>query len=290
MYNRTITTPKARDPTMTFINIPYKLEKRDVPLPVFHSIWMVHADNSYEVTKREGFDLPGLFLTFDGKGSITLANQTYELDKNTFFFVEDFIPAMYKCLNNDWKFYFLDFSQLDMTRYLQIPIREVISTGKMAEAMQLCERMIDGLIAQPLGYEYASNISLQELLLLFSREHALVAISHHTELNQILIYIHRNLDKQIRIEDLLQLCGWSRTTFFTRFRAVTGLSPTDYLLKLKLAAARVALETTSLSLKEIAAKLHFYDEFHFSKLFKKAFDQSPSTFRKLKLMGTEKSE
>ncbi|KRF02279.1 hypothetical protein ASG89_24840 [Paenibacillus sp. Soil766] len=273
---------------MTYIDIPYELEKRDVSLPLFHSIWKVHANNSYEVWKRGGFKCPGVFLTFDGKGSITLANQTYELEKNTFFFVEDSIPAMYKCLNNNWKFYFLDFSQLYMTRNLQLPIREVISTGKMAEAMQLCERMIDGLIAQPLGYEYASNILLQEMFLLFTREHSLVALSHHTELNQILIYIHRNLDKQIRIEDLLQLCGWSRTTFFNRFRALTGLSPTDYLLKLKLAAARVALETTSLSLKEIAAKLHFYDEFHFSKLFKKAFDQSPSMYRKMKLMGTEK--
>ncbi|CAN7436121.1 AraC family transcriptional regulator [Paenibacillus sp. LjRoot56] len=274
---------------MTFINIPYELEKRDIPFPVFHSIWKVHADNRYEVSKREGFDMPGLFLTFDGKGIITLANHTYELEKNTFFLVEEGIPTMYKCLNNDWKFYFLDFNQLSMARYLQLPVGEVISTGKMAEATQLCERMIDGLIAQPLGYEYASNILLQDMLLLFTREHSLVALSHHTELNQILIYIHRNLDKQIRIEDLLQLSGWSRTTFFTRFRALTGLSPTDYLLKLKLAAARVALETTSLSLKEIAAKLHFYDEFHFSKLFKKAFDQSPSTYRKLKLMGTEKS-
>jgi AraC-like DNA-binding protein len=274
---------------MTFINIPYELEKRDAPLPVFHSIWKVHADNSYEVSKREGFEMPGLFLTYDGNGSIRIANHTYELEKNTFFFVEDGIPAMYKCLNNDWKFYFIDFNQLSMARYLQLPVGKVISTGKMAETMQLCERMIDGLIAQPLGYEYASNILLQEMLLLFTREHALVALSHHTELNQILIYIHRNLDKQIRIEDLLQLSGWSRTTFFTRFRALTGLSPTDYILKLKLAAARVALETTSLSLKEIAAKLHFYDEFHFSKLFKKAFDQSPSTYRKLKLMGTEKS-
>ncbi|OCT11735.1 hypothetical protein A8709_28080 [Paenibacillus pectinilyticus] len=272
---------------MTSINIPYKLEKREVPLPVFHSIWQVQVDNSYEVLNREGFKIPCLFLTYDGKGSITLGNHTYELEKNTFFFVEDSIPTMYKCLNNNWKFYFLDFSQLNMTRHLQLPVMEVISTGKMAEVMQLCERMIDGLIVQPHGYEYASNISLQELLLLLSREHSLVSLSPHSELNQILIYIHRNLDKQIRIEDLLQLCGWSRTTFFTRFRALTGLSPTDYLLKLKLAAARVTLETTSLSLKEIAAKLHFYDEFHFSKLFKKAYEQSPSTYRKVK-MGTEK--
>ncbi|MDR6550647.1 AraC family transcriptional regulator [Paenibacillus qinlingensis] len=273
---------------MTLIDIPHKLEKSDVPLPLFHSIWKVHADNSYEVSKREGFNVPGLFLTYDGKGIITLHNHTYELEKNTFFFVEHGIPTMYKCLNNDWKFYFLDFSQLNMTRHLQLPVMEVISTGKMAEAIQLCERMIDGLIAQLHGYEYASNILLQEILLLLTREHSLVALSHHTELNQILIYIHRNLDKQIRIEDLLQLSGWSRTTFFNRFRALTGLSPNDYLIKLKLAAARVTLETTSLSLKEIAAKLHFYDEFHFSKLFKKAYDQSPSTYRKVKLMGTEK--
>ncbi|WNR46821.1 AraC family transcriptional regulator [Paenibacillus roseipurpureus] len=272
---------------MTFINIPYELEKKDVPLPVLHSIWNVHADKSYDVSKRDGFEFPCLFITYDGNGSVTLANHTYELQKNTFFFVEKGIPAMYKCLSNDWKFYFLDFNQLNMTQYLQLPVREVISTGKIAEAMQLCERMIDSLIVQNIGYEYASNILLQEIILLFTREHTVVGLTYHTELNKILIYMHRNLDKQIRIEDLLQLSGWSRTTFFSRFRTLTGLSPTDYLLKLKLASARVFLETTSLSLKEIAVKLQFYDEFHFSKLFKKAFGQSPSTYRKLKVMVSE---
>lgn len=41
------------------------------------------------------------------------------------------------------------------------------------------------------------------------------------------------------------------------------------MLKLKLESAKVSLDTTSLSAKKIASALHFYDEFHFSKLFKK---------------------
>jgi len=91
--------------------------------------------------------------------------------------------------------------------------------------------------------------------------------------------MHKNIDKSFRVDELVRRSGMSRTSFFTRFRAVTGYSPNDYMLMLKLESAKVSLETTSLSVKEIGSKLQFYDEFHFSKLFKRRFGLSPSAFR-----------
>ncbi|MCY9691883.1 helix-turn-helix domain-containing protein [Paenibacillus alginolyticus] len=266
---------------MSYMNIPYGLEEKDVPLCKFISIWEVQADDAYQICKKEGFDTPGLFITYEGKGTLSQLNDTYELHAGTFFFVQEGIPSTYRCQNNDWKFYFLDFSSLDMPLLLQLPVCEIVSTGKIAEAVQICERMINNLIAQPTGYAYSANILLQEVLLLFAREQSVASTSRHTELDKILIYIHKNMAKPIRVEELVQLSGLSRTSFFTRFRSITGLSPSDYMLKLKLESAKVSLETTNLSVKEIAANLHFYDEFHFSKLFKRTCGLSPSAFRRL---------
>lgn len=266
---------------MSYMNIPYRLETSDVSLSQFISIWKVEANNTYQTSKRNGFEAPGLFITYEGKGTLTVIDNNYELHAGTFFFVQKDISSMYKCKNEDWKFYFLDFSSIGIPGSLQLPIFKVVSTGKIAEALQLCERLIDILIAQPLGYEYSANILLQEIFLLFAREQSVSANSRHTEINKILIYIHRNMDKQIRIEDLIELSGLSRTSFFTRFRSTTGLSPSNYMLKLKLESAKVSLETTNLTVKEIAANLNFYDEFHFSKLYKKNFGMSPRESRKI---------
>ncbi|MCF2938503.1 AraC family transcriptional regulator [Paenibacillus alkaliterrae] len=268
------------------MDIPYGLgEKSVVPLCKFISIWKVQANDAYQVSKGEGFNAPGLFITYKGKGTLSQSTDRHELHAGTYFFVQEAVPSTYRCQNDDWKFYFLDFSSLDMARFLQLPVCEVVSTGKLAEAIQLCERMIDNLIAQPTGYAYSANILLQEVLLLFAREQTVADNFRHTELNKILIYMHKNIDKPFRAEELVQKSGLSRTSFFTRFRSITGLSPSSYMLKLKLESAKASLETTNLSVKEIASGLHFYDEFHFSKLFKRSYGLSPSAFRRLKDSG-----
>ncbi|WP_171686776.1 helix-turn-helix transcriptional regulator [Paenibacillus planticolens] len=267
---------------MSYMNIPYGLDREPIPLPQFISIWKVQANDTYNISKGKGFDVPGLFITYEGKGILSQGEQHHELHAGTCFFVQEAIPSTYRCQNNDWKFYFLDFSSLDVMPFLQLPVGRVIATGKVADAIQLCERMIDTLIAEPFGYAYSANMILQELLLLFAKEHSAAPSSRHTELNNILIYIHRNMNKAIRIEELIAQSGLSRTTFFSRFRSITGQSPSDYILNLKLESAKVSLETTNVSLKEIAAHLQFYDEFHFSKLFKRKYGLSPSAFRRLK--------
>jgi AraC-like DNA-binding protein len=268
---------------VSYMNIPYGLGREsDVPQCQFSSIWKVQANDTYQVSKDEGFDSPGLFITYEGKGSFSQSAGQYELNADTYFFVQEAVPCIYRCQNNDWKFYFLDFSNLDIARFLKLPVWKSISTGKLAEVIQICERIIDNLIAQPTGYAYSANILLQEIILLFAREQSVVTTSRYTDLNNVLLYMHKNMDRSFRVEELVQKSGLSRTTFFTRFRSITGMSPNDYMLKLKLESAKISLETTNLSIKEISANLHFYDEFHFSKLFKRNCGLSPSAFRRRK--------
>ncbi|MBY3621528.1 helix-turn-helix domain-containing protein [Acinetobacter sp. CUI P1] len=267
---------------MSYMNIPYGLEEQP-PIPPcnFTSIWKVQANETYQVSKGEGFQAPGLFITYKGKGALTQLTNQYELHAHSYFFVQEAIPSHYSCQNDEWKFYFIDFSSLDMAHFLQLPVSEVVSTGKMTEAIQLCERIIDNLIVQPTGYAYSANIMLQEILLLFAREQSLTDTFRHTELNKILIYMHKNIDKPFRVDELVKQSGLSRTSFFTRFRSITGLSPSHYMLRLKLESAKASLDTTTLSVKEIASTLHFYDEFHFSKWFKKSYGLSPTSYRRL---------
>ncbi|MZQ83213.1 AraC family transcriptional regulator [Paenibacillus sp. 5J-6] len=265
---------------MSFMNIPYGIGNTPIPLASFISIWKVQANDTYTNIRGNGFEVPGLFITYEGKGLLSQGEQQYDLHAGSYFIVPDGKPTSYRCQGNDWKFYYLDFSSLDAMQSLQLPVNEVVSTGKIAEAIQLCERIIDLLIAEPFGYAYSANILLQEMTLLFAKEHSAAPAARHTELNNIMIYIHRNLDKVIRVDELVAQSGMSRTTFFSRFRSITGVSPSEYMLNLKLESAKISLETTSLSIKEIAAHLQFYDEFHFSKLFKKKFGLSPSAFRR----------
>ncbi|GLX67461.1 AraC family transcriptional regulator [Paenibacillus glycanilyticus] len=271
---------------MSFMNIPYELEAKAMP-PVcrFQLIWKVEANNAYQVTKPAGFTTPGLFTTWDGAGVITLGSKQYELPAGTYIIVPADIPASYHCVNGNWKFYFLEFDSLDMALALELPIGIPVTTAKMAEAARINERLINNLIMKPTGYDYDSHLALQELLLLLAREQEANRSGRQPELDDILYRMHQTIGQNVSLEEWVQRSGLSRTAFFTRFRMRTGMSPNQYMQELKLAAAKTALETTHASVKEIAAALQFYDEFHFSKLFKRRFGLSPRAYRQGPLHG-----
>ncbi|MGG1516047.1 AraC family transcriptional regulator [Paenibacillus oryzisoli] len=268
---------------MSFMNIPYRVDVPQESVCRFVSIWHVHADPSYTVNKKNGFDDPGIFITISGTGTFLQGGNLNTLEPGTLFFVEAGSPAVYACHAAEWKFYYLDFSSLDMVRQLGLPIHTVVPIAKMPETEYLCRKLTETLIARPLGHMYASSLILQELLLLFARTYAQPeASSGHQELTDVLMYIHSHFHTSLTVDELVRLSQLSRTVFFKRFRAVTGQAPSDYILTLKLNSAQLSLETTRHPIKEIAANLSFYDEFHFSKLFKRKFGLSPKAYRELK--------
>ncbi|WP_245600181.1 helix-turn-helix transcriptional regulator [Paenibacillus harenae] len=263
-----------------YMDIPYTLEgNHELPDCRFRSIWKVQANDAYQVVKPDGFSFPGLFMTCGGKGLFTQSEKQAQLVSCTFLIAEETAPCSYGCHGGHWDFYFIEFSGLGMARQLNLPIGHAVTTAKMPEAVQLCERLIDGLILQPAGYGYAAHLILQELLLLFARDQAAIPSARFPELDEALYRMHKHIGVPFRVEDFIRGTGLSRTVFFERFRAMTGMPPSRYMLELKLASAKASLETTNVSVKEIAASLSFYDEFHFSKAFKQRYGVSPRAFR-----------
>ncbi|QHW34765.1 helix-turn-helix transcriptional regulator [Paenibacillus rhizovicinus] len=265
---------------MAFMNIPYELND-EIAIPAFRfkSIWKVQANDSYQVTSPQGFNWPGIFVTYEGKGIINYADTSAALDAGTYIIVPPNLPCAYQCVGGDWKFYFIYFDPLDMALGLEMTVGIPVTTAKMPEATLICERLIDSLIVHPTGYGITVQLYAQELLLLLARERAAALQSRHPELDDILYHMHRQIGQPIPIDDFVRRSGLSRTVFYARFRSRTGMSPSRYMQELKLSSAKAALETTSSSIKEIAASLQFYDEFHFSKLFKQRYGAAPRDHR-----------
>ncbi|REE85166.1 AraC family transcriptional regulator [Paenibacillus taihuensis] len=266
---------------MAYINIPYQLAETQFPPPCqFKSIWKVEANNSYQAVHPQGLISPGLFVTLEGRGKFVQDGKETILAAGTLFFVRERIPCSYDCVDDNWKFYFIHFDQLPMIEHLGLPIGERITSTKINEAVRLCERLIEILILKSIGHEYAAHLLLQELLLLFAGDQ-IIKLGSSLDLEEILLHMHRAIDQPFRSEDFIRHSGLSRTAFFSQFREMTGKSPNQYMLELKLASAKVSLESTSTSVKDIAAALHFYDEFHLSKSFKKRYGVSPRSYRKM---------
>jgi AraC-like DNA-binding protein len=101
---------------------------------------------------------------------------------------------------------------------------------------------------------------------------------------QGIIYMSEHLDQPLRVSALAALANLSQAHFSVLFKQQTGCSPRDYLHLLRIHRACQLLRGSTLSVKEIASRLGYQDQFHFSRQFKAFQGLSPTEYREPKPM------
>lgn len=97
--------------------------------------------------------------------------------------------------------------------------------------------------------------------------------------NSIIQYLHTNYDKYINFAQIASSYNFSASYLTKIFKEHTGTSPIKYLIEYRLKMAKCMLLDTHLTIKEIAEKTGFVDQFYFSKCFKNYCGVSPSEYR-----------
>ena len=70
------------------------------------------------------------------------------------------------------------------------------------------------------------------------------------------------------------------TTYITKiYKEVTGDTPINFLINLRMEKAREILSEGHFSIQTVAKRVGYDDPYYFSKLFKKKFGYSPSAFK-----------
>lgn len=92
-------------------------------------------------------------------------------------------------------------------------------------------------------------------------------------------FLRENLDNSPTRMDLSKKFNISPTHVNALFKKELGISPTKFLNQCKIYQTCRLLREDGLSVKECAVRLGFYDEFHFSKTFKKVMGIPPSIFK-----------
>jgi transcriptional regulator GlxA family with amidase domain len=91
--------------------------------------------------------------------------------------------------------------------------------------------------------------------------------------------IRQDFSKPLLIEDVARACGQSLRQLQRRFQNTFGLSPQEFLLKTRVLAAARLLETTALSVSEIACRCGFTDQSAFTQHFRKRTGVTPTAYR-----------
>lgn len=102
----------------------------------------------------------------------------------------------------------------------------------------------------------------------------------YQQLKTAVDYITEHYAEDITLETLANLVAMSVTSFKRNFKAMFGESPGTYLLTTRLNAARKLLETTDKLLTDIAIETGFFDQSHFSRVFKIKRNMTPGEYRR----------
>ncbi len=83
-------------------------------------------------------------------------------------------------------------------------------------------------------------------------------------------------DENFNLSVLCQKIGMSRSQLFRKMQALIATSPSAFIRIYRLNKAKSLLETTDLNVSEVAWKVGFKDQAHFSKTYREEFGFSPS--------------
>ncbi len=98
-------------------------------------------------------------------------------------------------------------------------------------------------------------------------------------LTQVISAIHSHPEKNHALADLAGQAGLSLSRFKARFKAEVGTAPHEYMLRVKIEAARKLLRD-QLAVTEVAMRLGFDSSQYFATVFKRFCEQTPRDFQK----------
>lgn len=98
-----------------------------------------------------------------------------------------------------------------------------------------------------------------------------------TDLKQLM---EQNIDNSsLVVDDLVNEMALSRSVFFKKLKALTGLAPIEYIREMRLQRAIQLMESSQYNMTQIAYMVGLNDPRYFSKCFKQRFGVTPTDYR-----------
>lgn len=261
-------------------DLPFAPAKPVSAQPLFlNRVWEVRAADDYRVQWKMG--MPGnhqtVVRTLSGRGEIVVEGMGRLLCPGPSVVVLD--PARirsYRTLAEPWIFWWMECHPVPERL---LPMNRVLPVARLAEEPGVLTRLSRLLARDGLGAE-AASAALGHLLHAWREAAAEGEVGLRSgPVARAVERMRETWTRPLPIEDLALSTGLSAGRFRKVFREVMGVAPKRYEEGLRMEAAVSMLRDPAMKLAEIAGKLGYSSEFHFSAAFKKWHGATPSRYR-----------
>jgi len=151
----------------------------------------------------------------------------------------------------------------------------------LSEARYLLNRLGRETAAQLVGNKSSRLALFMLIMVLLSRNYATTSFhsTNSAQLQNVLKYLNSHYLENISIESLPRMCNMSRSKFLREFTKISGTSPLQYILRLRVNRACRELVESDRNITEIAFLCGFSDSNYFSRVFSKNMGVSPIHYR-----------
>lgn len=227
-----------------------------------------------------------IHLVVAGKGVFQIGDSTFHLQEGDLFLVKPNQLNTYIADTADpWEYYWVGFNGACANRLVQqTPFTDHHPLHHCKDPQSVREALYNIYLSR--GTEPQQEALMTGYLYLFmaqlmkeardtmpnpgssSSQYVLAAIK----------YIQFNYSHDISVDDIAKAVGVSRSHLYRVFMANVGQSPIDYLTGYRISEACSLLKNAHLSIAEIAVSVGFFDQFYFSRVFKKVKGVPPSKY------------
>lgn len=157
---------------------------------------------------------------------------------------------------------------------------DILSSAGRAAGLDLCVH----IVRKDFGPEVA-NLVARRLVIPAHREGGQAQFiprpvwSDDDALVELRTWAGANLDGDLSISQLAAKVQMSRRTFIRRFEAATGIAPGEWVIQERTARARVLLESTTMTIEQVATASGFSSADALRHHFRTRYDTSPNRYR-----------
>lgn len=253
----------------------------------------------YPVFNRPGYHL---HVVISGKGRMMVNGTTYNVHAGQFFLLKENEEVHYKADEEDpWYYAWICLIGDSAKKYME--------DAGFTDGVYVLDCKVDpmnfvAIVKEMIARPYLDNSSELWRLSLAAR-----FMSYATESWEILTQTQRRRDdltaddyvnyavryirsnySHIRIAEVADYIGISRSYFTEIFKRKIYMSPQEFLMKVRINRAKELLEQTQLPISVVAASVGYEDQLAFSRIFKKKIGESPEKYRKRLMINHREKE
>lgn len=251
--------------------------------------WYGRTSRTFEQSRSRNF-----MVVVSGRGTLKMQSGTYPLSIGSAFYfplghhivleTEKSDPLRFYSVHYDFRWIDWDggTSSDPLPSQEGLPLPIVTPMGELEGFSQRFEQLYDIWREKESGYEWQTKLALLNLWndvyqMNASRQEGDLA---RRAITRSMAYIRSHYAEALDRDKLAALVSMSPTYYSVSFKRVTGHTPTQYIMNVRLDKAKEMLVCSDRLVSEIAREVGYADPLYFARVFTRHTGMSPREYRK----------